>query len=466
MTPEKEIESGVLGALLLEKTPETKAVMAFLKPKVFAVPQHQIIFRAIEYLSGNDTPVDILTVTHLLRDKKQLDRVGGPLYISQLTNRVASSAHIESHARIIFQNYILREIGQVSTGLINKAIDPSSDPFQLLDEAERALFEIKEGIYAGQDNMKSVKEILPDINKSIDRRLSGEMIGLPTGFPEINRVLHGWVNSDLIYVGGRPGSGKSSFLLTSSILLGLMGVPTAIFSLEMSKEQLVGRLISQIIEVPYGDIMLKQASSETLERYHSMMGKIERLPIWIDDTPALTISEIRRRTMKAVDKYGAQMVFADYAQLIRGTDKRSGNREQEMAEVSRGLKQCAKENNIPVMAAAQLSRSKNEKEKPTLQSFRESGAYEQDGDVVIFPYRAEYYGILEDENGESTEGKAEMIIAKHRNGGLGNPVINFVARLTKFESGEVGSKDLPHPDSFIESKVRPNNKFLGDDAPF
>jgi replicative DNA helicase len=170
--------------------------------------------------------------------------------------------------------------------------------------------------------------------------------------------------------------------------------------------------------------------------------------------------------MKAVDKYGVQMVFADYAQLIRGTDKKSGNREQEMAEVSRGLKQCAKENNIPVMAAAQMTRSKNEKEKPTLQSFRESGAYEQDGDVVIFPYRAEYYGILEDENGESTEGKAEMIIAKHRNGGLGNPVINFVARLTKFESGEMGEKSVPHPDSFIESKVRPNNKFLGEDVPF
>lgn len=463
-----EIESVVLGALLIEKSVYTEEVMSFLKPAHFSVNEHRIVYRAIEVLKDRGAVIDIVTVAQVLREKKQIDRIGGPLFISKLTNRVASSANIVVHARMMFQEYINREIAQLSSNLLQRAGD-GTDALELLSHAEVAIAKLKDGMYAGQDNMKPVKEILPEVNNAIESRLAGNMVGIPTGYSELDEVLFGWVKTDLIYVGGRPGMGKTSFMLSTAIILAEMGIPSAFFSLEMSAQQLVGRLISQIIDVSYQDIMLKKVDQSTLLRFHEMMGRIESLPIYIDDTPAIPISEIRRRSRKAVDKSGVQMIFADYAQLIRGTDSKSKNREQEVAEVSRGLKQCAKECNIPVMSAAQLGRGQAEKQKPTLKDFRESGSFEQDADVVIFPYRAEYYGIMEDEKGNTTEGKVEMIIAKHRNGGLGNPTMNFVSRLAKFESAQQQyNRPVPHPDQRTESSVRRNEDFLKDKekAPF
>ena len=468
---ELEIEECVIGAMLLDNTSEVKSSIAFLKPEYFGDQKHKIIFRAVQVLCEAGEAVDILTVTRFLREKKQIDRVGGPLAISKLTNKIASTAHLESHSRIVFQNHMTREIGRMGVEMMRVSTDPAVDPFDVLSTAEKMITSLRDGIYSGSDNIKSVAQILPQINQTIERRLKDELIGLPTGFSELDEVLYGWVKTDLIYVGGRPGMGKTSFLLSVSIILAEMGIPSVFFSLEMSAEQLVGRLISQIIEVPYQDIMLRRCDEYVLQRFHEMMGRIERLPIYIDDTPALTISEVRRRAKKAVEKHGVKLVLLDYAQLVRGTDTKSKNREQEVSEVSRGLKQCAKENSVPVIAGAQLGRKQNEKEKPTLKDFRESGSFEQDADVVIFPYRAEYYGVMEDEKGESTQGKVEMIIAKHRNGGLGNPTMNFVARLAKFQSAKYHSQQsLPHPDSRIESKVRQNDGFLNskpqDEIPF
>jgi replicative DNA helicase len=435
---DKDIEEAVLGALMLEKD-AYPTVCDIIKPETFYEPVNQKIYEAIQTLGASQNPIDMLTVTEQLRNNGTLNEVGGPVFISELTARVVSAANIEWHARILAQQYLSRELIAFASEVSSKAFDESIDVDDVLQEAEGKLFELSQ-----RNVKKEVVQIDPVIAQAIEtmqaagNRESG-LSGLASGFPALDKVTSGWQNSDLIIIAARPAMGKTAFVLSMAKNMAVnYHTHVAVFSLEMSRLQLVNRLIQNVCEIEGEKI---KSGRLTESDWNQLMTRIKHLyaaPIYIDDSPGLSILELRTKARRLVREKGVQFIVIDYLQLMNASGMKFGSREQEVSMISRSLKQLAKELNIPIVALSQLNRSvesRSEDKRPQLSDLRESGAIEQDADIVCFIHRPEYYlhGAARDDKPE-LRGKAEFIIAKHRSGSVEDVDLRFRARFARFES--------------------------------
>jgi len=432
-----EVEEAILGALMLERDALTN-VIEILRPESFYKDANRVIFESIVQLFNNSEPVDIKTVVHQLRKNGQLELVGGAYYVSELTTKVNSAANIEYHARIVAEQSIKRELIRISSEIQQDAYEDTIDVFKLLDRSEQSLFDISEShIRKNYDKMSSLlHQAIEEIEQKKDRK--DGLTGVPSGFTALDRVTSGWQASDLVIIAARPGMGKTAFVVSAMRNASVeFNMPVALFSLEMSSVQLVNRLISAEAELESEKIKKGDLADYEWEQLLHKTSKLSEAPIYIDDTPALSILELRAKSRRLVAQHGVKLIIIDYLQLMTGDSSKNsgGNREQEIASISRALKGIAKELNVPVIALSQLSRAVETRggdKRPQLSDLRESGSIEQDADMVIFLYRPEYYDITEDEDGLPTTGMGEVIIAKHRNGSLENVKLKFIGRFTKF----------------------------------
>jgi len=430
-----DLEEAVLGAIMLEKD-SVLEVIDILKPESFYKEENQKIYSAIVDLASSNKAIDLLTVTEELRKKKQIDEVGGPVYVAQLTTRVASAAHIEFHARIVAQKFIQRELIRVSSEIQSRAFDESTDVNDLLDFSEAELFNV------GQGNIKKesqkinvlIKEALIQIEEASKR--ADSLIGIPSGFTRLDRLTNGWQKSDLVIVAARPSMGKTAMVLSMARNMAVEhNKAVALFSLEMSSMQLVNRLIVSETELPSHRIRNGKLADFEWEQLDYKIKKLLESPIYIDDTPAISVFELRAKARRLKRQFNVDIIIIDYLQLMTGTPDTKFNREQEVSTISRALKGIAKELDVPVIALSQLNRSveiRSGTKRPQLSDLRESGAIEQDADMVLFIHRPEKYGLLEDENGNSLRGLAEIILAKHRNGPIGDIFLKFKDEFAKF----------------------------------
>ena len=432
-----EIEAAVLGALMLEKDAFT-TVCDLLRPESFYEPKHVKVYEAIQSLGLAQEPVDMMTVTNRLRQTGELEAVGGAAFVAGLTMNVASAAHIEYHAQIVAQKYLARELIAFASKVENSAFDESNDIDDLLQEAERYLFDISQ-----RNLKKDVSQIDPILDRAVEqmqiagRRQSG-LSGLGTGFRAPDKMTSGWQNSDLIIIAARPAMGKTAFVLSMALNIALHNDPVAVFSLEMSNLQLVNRLISNACELPGEKIKSGALSTADWGQLTTRLSRLQGLPMYVDDTSGLSIMELSTKARRLVREHGVKIIIIDYLQLMTAGMK-LGSREQEVSTISRSLKQLAKELDIPVIALSQLNRKLedrgNKDKRPQLSDLRESGAIEQDADIVCFIHRPEYYshsGL--DEDGNNIRGKAEFIIAKHRSGGVGTVDMLFRKEFVRFEN--------------------------------
>lgn len=432
----RELEEAVLGALLLEKN-AIEEIADILNPENFYVDAHSTIYRAIKDLFSNSQPIDLLTVIEELRKQSKLEECGGAYYLSELTNKIGSSAHIEKHARIIIQKFLLREIIRIGNDGIKDAYEDTTDVFELIDRLQLSINSLNENsadkgfTHVGDDSMKIMSEL--ETIKHSDK----SFIGVPSGIKKIDKFFHGFRITDLIVLAARPSMGKSALAL--SILHGAseLGIPVAFASLEMDKNSVIKRLVSIDTNIPLEDIMNATYSDEDSEKIVQSLKKYQQRKsnIYIDDKAGVSIPQLRAKIGKLVKKKGVKMLVVDYLQLMTSGQK-GLNREQEISTISRELKNIAKDLDIPVITLSQLNRSvesRGGEKKPQLSDLRESGAIEQDADVVMFLYRPEYYGLTESNDGSSTRNMAELIIAKRRNGATG--VIDdlcFIKKCAKF----------------------------------
>lgn len=435
-----ELEQAVLGAVMLDRD-AMPDIIDLLRPDSFYLESHQIIYEAMQQLFNQAKTIDLLTIHEELLKMGKLTEAGGPSYLAELTERVASAANIEYHARIIAQKHIKRELINVSTKTITNAFDDTIDVFELLDDAERNLFDIT------QQNLNRSYESLSSLAGKAQRKMeelaarNESVTGVPSGFKDLDKLTAGWQPSDLIIVAARPGMGKTSFTLALAKNAAMeFEKPVAFFSLEMSDVQLTHRLIAMESEVSLTKLRTGKLEEEEWRRFNGAVEKLSEIPIYIDDTPAINIFELRAKCRRLKIKHDIQMVIIDYLQLMTGgVDKKSGTREQEISSISRALKSMAKELEIPVIALSQLSRAvetRSADKRPQLSDLRESGAIEQDADLVSFIYRPDYYGIDQDETGQSLDGIAEIIVAKHRNGATDSIRLQFLREYTRFENLE------------------------------
>jgi replicative DNA helicase len=445
-----DLEEAVLGALMLEKD-ALSSVIDVLKPEVFYDVRHQKIFSTIAILFEKTSPVDILTVTAQLRQQGELEMIGGAYYITELTNRVASAANIEYHSRIIIQKYIQRELIRISTDVISMAYEDSADVLEMLDKAEKNLFEIAQNNLR-RDSRKMddlVHEALKDIEALKDKK--DGLTGVASGFTDLDRMTSGWQKSDLVIIAARPAMGKTAFVLSCARNAAVdFDKPVVVFSLEMSSVQLVNRLISGETEIEQEKIRKGTLEEWEWQQIHSKIGRLEAAPLIIDDTPSLNIFEFRAKCRRLKSQHDIQLIIIDYLQLMQGKAEGKGgggNREQEIGSISRALKTVAKELNVPVIALSQLSRAVENRpggsKRPMLSDLRESGSIEQDADMVLFLYRPEYYGLDVDEDNNPTQGVGEVIIAKHRNGETGRVRLKFVGKYVKFTDLDQGMDSFP-----------------------
>lgn len=430
-----DIEEAVLGAMMLEKNAINEAI-DILTPESFYKEQHRHIFAAIQLLFQDSQPIDILTVTAKLRSLGNLELVGGPAFIASLTNRVASAANIEYHARIIQQKYIQRELINVASGTIRDAYEETADVFDLLDRTESGLYNITQG-----NIRKDYRKMFELLHEAIDeiekaKKNTDGVSGVPTGFVDLDTMTSGWQKSDMIVIAARPAMGKTAFVLSMARNAAVQfGKPVAVFSLEMSAIQLVNRLISGEAELPSDKLRKGNLQPHEYEQLHARIKKLSEAPLFIDDTPALSIFELRAKARRLKQQHGIEMIIIDYLQLMTAGGEGKGNREQEISTISRSIKQIAKELEIPIIALSQLSRSVETRggdKKPMLSDLRESGAIEQDADMVMFIYRPEYYDITSNEFGESNKGETHVRIAKHRNGSLETVKLRALLHIQKF----------------------------------
>ena len=452
---DKEIEDAVLGALMLER--DAYAIVCdLLRPESFYDPGNQKIYAAINKLGVMQQPIDMLTVTQQLRADGALDDVGGPVRISELTSNVASAAHIEYHARIVAQKFLARRLISFCSEIEKKSFDESYDIDDLLQEAEGKLFEISQG-----NLKKDFTQIDPVINSAMEqieaagKRESG-LSGLQTGFHNLDKLTSGWQNSDLIIIAARPAMGKTAFVLSMAKNMAVdYNTPVAIFSLEMSNLQLVNRLISNVCEIEGEKIKSGRLSRQEWEQLNSRVRSLFSAPLYVDDSPSLSILELRTKARRLVKEHGVKIIIIDYLQLMNATGMKFGSREQEVSMISRSLKQLAKELNIPVIALSQLSRKVEERndgnKRPQLSDLRESGAIEQDADIVCFIHRPEYYTrSTTDAENRDIRGMAEFIVAKHRSGSGEDIEMTFVARFARFQNR---SEPMPFEKGTMASKI-------------
>ena len=442
-----ELEEAVLGAMLIDKK-GVDEVIDLLEPEAFYKSSHKNIFESIFRLFQNSQPIDLLTVSADLRKNGKLESIGGDYYLVHLTQKVASSAHIEFHARIILQKYIQRSLIRISNEIIESSYKESVDVFDLLDEAESKLYDVAQGnikksSYTAQNLVMLAKKKIEEIaNKD-------GLSGVASGFEKLDLLTSGWQPSDLIIIAARPGMGKTALTLSMARNMAVTKqTPVAFFSLEMSSVQLITRLISSETGLSSEKLRTGKLADHEWKQLNVKVGDLEKAPLFIDDTPALSIFDLRAKARRLASQHDIKLIIVDYLQLMTaGTTSKAGNREQEISTISRNLKSLAKELDIPVIALSQLSRAVETRggtKRPQLSDLRESGAIEQDADIVSFIYRPDYYGIEEwdDEEHSSSIGQAELIIAKHRNGGLDNIRMKFIANLGKFE--DLQSNDSPY----------------------
>ncbi len=460
-----ELEEAVLGAIMLEKD-AIISVIDILRPESFYKESHRMIFEAVLELSRKLEPIDLLTVSEQLKKKEQLDVVGGPYFLTQLTSSVASAAHIEFHSRIISQKYIQRELIRVSTQIQEKAFDNSVDVDDLLDFSESQLFEVAFG-----NIKKETQKIDAVIDQAIKRieEISGRaegLSGVPSGFTKLDRITSGWQPSDLIVIAARPSMGKTALVLSMARNMAVehnKGV--AFFSLEMSSIQLVNRMIVSETGIPADKIRNGNLKKYEWEQLEIQLKSLVEAPIFIDDTPAISVFELRAKARRLKIQHDIQIIVVDYLQLMSGPPETQGNREQEVSSISRSLKAIAKELDIPIISLSQLNRSvelRSGDKRPQLSDLRESGAIEQDADLVIFIHRPERFGLLQDADGNSTKGLAEIIIAKHRNGPIGEVTLKFRSEQAKFtDMDEDFLGDFEGEDSVrVESKMNQDDDNL------
>ena len=452
-----ELEEAVLGAMLIDKK-GVDEVIDILQPDAFYKISHQLIFDAIYQLFQGSQPIDLLTVSSELRKKGKLEAVGGEFYLVQLSQRVASSAHIEFHARIILQKFIQRSLIKISNEIIESAYKESTDVFELLDEAESKLYDVTQGNI--KKSSETAQNLVLEAKKKIEEISKRDgLSGVSTGFEKLDKLTSGWQPSDLIIIAARPGMGKTALTLSMArnIAVGKQ-IPVAFFSLEMSSVQLITRLISSETGLSSEKLRTGKLADHEWQQLNVKVTDLEKAPLFIDDTPSLSIFDLRAKARRLSSQHGIKLIVVDYLQLMTaGASSKTGNREQEISTISRNLKALAKELNIPVIALSQLSRAVETRggtKRPMLSDLRESGAIEQDADIVSFIYRPEYYNIDEWDDDERTpsEGQAEFIVAKHRNGGLDNIRLKFVGHLGKFE--DLDSFDSPFE---FQSKMNPND---------
>ena len=473
-----ELEEAVLGAMMIDKK-GIDDVIDILSPDAFYDNKHQEIYATIFELFQNSEPIDLLTVSNLLKKNGKLEFVGGDFFLIRLTQKVASSAHIEFHARIILQKYIQRRLISISSEIIENAYDESTDVFDLLDDAEGKLFEVTQGNLkkSSEDAGSLVKQALKKIQEIGNQE---GMSGLATGFTKLDALTSGWQPSDLVIIAARPGMGKTAFVISMAKNMAIdFNHGVAVFSLEMSSVQLITRMISSETGLTSEKLRKGNLEPHEWEQLNVKVKKLSDAPIFIDDTPSLSIFDLRAKARRLVSQHGVKIIVIDYLQLMTAGGKAGGNREQEISMISRNLKALAKELSVPVIALSQLSRAvetRGGSKRPLLSDLRESGAIEQDADIVSFIFRPEYYGMTEWDDDEHTpcEGQGEFIVAKHRNGGLDNIRLKFTGHLAKFSDLEEGfssefqsSMNADFPDDvFPDQRIEPKDAFGGDDVPF
>ncbi|MEN9324215.1 MAG: Replicative helicase [Bacteroidota bacterium] len=484
-----DLEEAVLGAMMIDKK-GVDDVIDILQPDAFYKDGHRHIFEAIVQLFTDTQPIDLLTVSAQLRKNGTLELAGGDYYLIQLTQKISSSAHIEFHSRIILQKYIQRSLIKISSELIEESYDETTDVFDLLDRAESRLYEVTQGNI--KRSSETAQSLVLQAKKRIEEIASKEgLSGIATGFEKLDKITSGWQPSDLIIIAARPGMGKTAFVLSMARNIAIdFGHPVALFSLEMSSVQLITRLISSETGLSSEKLRTGKLEKHEWEQLSIKVKNLEKAPLFIDDTPSLSIFDLRAKSRRLASQHGIKLIVVDYLQLMTAggsNGKGGGNREQEISTISRNLKALAKELSVPVIALSQLSRAvetRGTSKRPLLSDLRESGAIEQDADIVSFIYRPEYYKIDEwdDEEASPTTGQAEFIIAKHRNGSLENIRLKFIGQLGKFDNlDEFGgayddlpskmnrddnpftTKNLPSPNEAFGSSM---NSFDDSEVPF
>ena len=437
-----ELEKAVLGAIMVEHE-AFSLVSEILKPESFYDPRHQTIYDAIRTLTIEDKPVDLLTVMEKLRSTGTLEEVGGPMYIAQLCDTVSGSADVEYYAGIIAQKYIARQLITFSSHIQTRAFDETTDVADLIQETEAKLFEIT------QDNRNKdytqidpvIKEACQMINDAAKR--PDGLSGISSGFHDLDKITSGWQNSDLIIIAARPAMGKTAFALSMAKNIAIdQGIPMALFSLEMSNVQLMNRVITNVCEIESEKLRNGQLQPYEWGQLDYNTKKLYGKPLYLDDTPGLSIYELSTKARRLVREHNVKILMIDYLQLMTASGNRFGSRQEEVSIISRSLKGLAKKLNIPIIALSQLNRNVEQRQqqegqdgkRPQLSDLRESGAIEQDADIVCFIHRPEYYHILHDPNGVDTRGKAYIIIAKHRNGAVGDVLLSFKGKYARFEN--------------------------------
>lgn len=446
-----DVEKAVLGALLIDKDAYS-VVCEILYPESFYEPRNQKVYTAIRELSMREQPVDILTVTEQLAKQGDLENVGGPVYITELSSRVASSANVEQHARILAQKFLARQLISFAGGIETKAFDETTDIDDLMQEAEGSLFELS------QRNMKKdytqIDPVIANAIQVIQKAAANKdgLTGVPTGYHKLDDITSGWQASDLVIIAGRPAMGKTSFALSMAKNIAAdYKVPMAFFSLEMSNTQLVNRLLSNCCEIQGSKILNGQLKPDEWDRLDKRVNNLLGAPLYVDDTPGLSVFELRTKARRLVREHGVKIIMIDYLQLMNANGMRFTSRQEEVSTISRSLKGLAKELDIPILALSQLNRGVESREglegkRPQLSDLRESGAIEQDADMVLFVHRPEYYHIFQDDNGRDLHGMAQIIIAKHRKGATGDVLLTFRGEFTRFENpedGRLSSKSKP-----------------------
>lgn len=451
------LEEAVLGALMLDRE-ALPMVMDILRPESFYIESHQHIYRAIIRLFEHSNPVDLLTVTEELRKSGDLEKAGGGYYLVELSHRVASAANIEYHSRIIVQKHIQRELIRISTETTRDAYEDTTDVFNLLEKTESSLFNIGHKKAKGASRISDLTTaVLIETEAAMNH--VGETVGIPSGLSALDKETGGWRSPDLVIVAARPAMGKTSLALKFAMGAAQAGTPVGVFSLEMSRSQLVHRMVCMQAGVNGQNARNGKLSRDDFRRMCEAQSEVDALQIYIEDAPALSVMEVRAGARRLKMQRGIGLVIVDYLQLMTGSGERGQNREREVAQISAGLKALAKELEVPVIALAQLSRAvetRGGSKRPQMSDLRESGAIENDADMVIFPYRPEYYGILEDENGSSLKGVAELIIGKNRHGRCCPVMVGFDDTSARFHNLEEAQTQFPvkAPDTIPASAIR------------
>lgn len=474
----KELESAILGAILIEKN-AFDAVVDILTPECFYVSANQLVFRSMISLAHKNLPIDLLTVVEELKNSNQLEGVGGPYYLSKLTNSVVSSANIEAHAYMVKEKFIGRELIRIGADVVAEAYADSSDVFEIINKVDKQWTEL-----ISSNEKRNYNGIRECVSKSMNRiedlrQKDKHVTGTPSGFPALDRLTHGWQDTDLIVLAARPSVGKSAIALNFARNAATFYLnenkdnqaplkSVAFFSLEMSSGQLVNRILSSESEIYLDKITNGKVDEEQLKTLYKFSEDISRLPLFIDDTPSLNIFELRAKCRRLKAKHNVGLIILDYLQLMNGDSGKASQREQEVSKISRNLKGLAKELEVPIIALSQLSREtekrSGDKKTPQLSDLRESGAIEQDADIVMFLYRPEYYNITANEMGENNKGETDVKIAKHRNGELGTIKLKGHLAIQKFKNWEGAQPSQDDTGKWKQIKKEPQDNPL--DLPF